>query len=95
MKAYMLSLGAWILVGLIYSLMNVRSPAPPLVALIGRLGTLLGEQVIPVARQMLAGSTLTAASQEAKSAPHIFGMLPGRHADTDTLIHGNSLERRS
>jgi len=95
MNTYMLSLGGGILVGLIYSLLNVRSPAPPLVALIGLLGVLLGEQVIPVARQMLAGGTLAVACQKAKSAPHIFGMLPGRHADTDTLVHGNSLKRRS
>ena len=64
MKTYMLSLGGGILVGLIYSLLNVRSPAPPLVALIGLLGILLGEQVIPVARQMLAGGTLAVGSYD-------------------------------
>jgi XapX domain-containing protein len=48
MKTYLLSAGAGILVGVIYSLLNVRSPAPPLVALIGLLGILIGEQVVPV-----------------------------------------------
>src|SRR5246127_4177538 len=38
MKIYLVSLGAGVLVGLIYSLLNVRSPAPPLVALVGLLG---------------------------------------------------------
>jgi len=38
MKTYLLSAGAGILVGVIYSLLNVRSPAPPLVALVGLLG---------------------------------------------------------
>ena len=31
MKVYLLSLGAGLLVGVIYSLLNVRSPAPPVV----------------------------------------------------------------
>ena len=37
MKAYLISLGAGLLVGLVYSLLNVRSPAPPVIALIGLL----------------------------------------------------------
>ena len=48
MKMYLVSLGAGVLVGVIYSLLQVRSPAPPLIALIGLLGMLFGEQVIPV-----------------------------------------------
>jgi XapX domain-containing protein len=63
MKIYLISLGAGVLVGVIYSLLNVRSPAPPLVALIGLLGMLAGEQIIPVARQMMAGEGLAAAGR--------------------------------
>ncbi|AWO91191.1 MULTISPECIES: XapX domain-containing protein [Bradyrhizobium] len=81
MKIYLLSLGAGVLVGVIYSLLNVRSPAPPLVALVGLLGILAGEQIVPVAKQMVAGHGLAAAWRQAKCAPHMFGMLPGRHAD--------------
>jgi XapX domain-containing protein len=66
---------------MIYSLLNVRSPAPHLLALIGLLGILAGEQIIPVARQIAAGNGLVAAWQQAKCAPHMFGMLPGRHAE--------------
>jgi len=44
MKSYLLSFAAGLLVGCIYSLIRVRSPAPPLIALIGLLGILLGEQ---------------------------------------------------
>ncbi|OAF20182.1 XapX domain-containing protein [Bradyrhizobium neotropicale] len=80
MKIYLLSLGAGVLVGVIYSLLNVRSPAPPLVALVGLLGILAGEQIVPVAKQMVAGHGLAAAWRQAKCAPHMFGMLPGRHA---------------
>ena len=79
MKIYLLSLGAGALVGVIYSLLNVRSPAPPLVALIGLLGILAGEQIIPVGKQMLAGSPFVSAWRDAKSTWHVFGMLPGRH----------------
>jgi XapX domain-containing protein len=43
-KAYLLSLGAGVLVGMVYSPLSVRSPAPPVVALIGLLGILIGAQ---------------------------------------------------
>jgi len=46
MKVYLVSFGAGLLVGVVYSLFNVRSPAPPVVALIGLLGILLGEQIL-------------------------------------------------
>jgi XapX domain-containing protein len=81
MKVYVLSLGAGVLVGVIYSLLNVRSPAPPLIALVGLLGILAGEQIIPVAKQIVGGEGLAAAWRQAKCAPHMFGMLPGRQAD--------------
>jgi XapX domain-containing protein len=81
MKIYLVSIGAGILVGVIYSLLNVRSPAPPLVALVGLLGILVGEQIIPVGKHMLAGSALVGACREARCASHLFGMLPGRHQD--------------
>ena len=56
MKPYLLSLGAGLLVGIAYSLMGVRSPAPPVIALIGLAGILLGEQMLPIARRMIAPS---------------------------------------
>jgi XapX domain-containing protein len=55
MKPYLFALGAGLLVGVIYSLLNVRSPAPPVVALVGLLGILIGEQVPP-----FAGGTMCA-----------------------------------
>jgi XapX domain-containing protein len=54
MKAYLLSLAAGVVVGLIYSVMEVKSPAPPAIALIGLLGMLGGEHVIPLVRTWLA-----------------------------------------
>jgi XapX domain-containing protein len=78
MRMYLVSLGAGLLVRVIYSLLSVRSPAPPLVALVGLLSILIGEQVIPVSKQLLAGTSLAAAIHHAKCAPHLFGELPGR-----------------
>jgi XapX domain-containing protein len=54
MKAYLLSLAAGALVGVLYSVMNVKSPAPPTVALVGLLGMVGGEQLIPLVRTWLA-----------------------------------------
>jgi XapX domain-containing protein len=51
MKAYALSLGIGVLVGVIYALFQVRSPAPPVIALVGLLGILVGEQLPPFLKQ--------------------------------------------
>ena len=51
MKVYLVSLAVGLLVGAIYGFLNVRSPAPPVIALLGLLGILLGEQIAPLARQ--------------------------------------------
>ena len=48
MKPYLYSLGAGVLVGLVYALLQVRSPAPPVIALVGLLGILVGEQIPPL-----------------------------------------------
>ncbi|PSJ40655.1 DUF1427 family protein [Allosphingosinicella deserti] len=53
MKPYLLSLGAGMLAGILYSLLGVRSPAPPAIALIGLLGILLGEQIGPIAKRLV------------------------------------------
>ena len=81
MKVYLLSFGAGLLVGVLYSVLNVRSPAPPVVALIGLLGILLGEQIVPVGRQMIAGSAISTAWQQMRCGQHVFGAMPGRHAE--------------
>ena len=64
--------------GIVYSLLNVRSPAPPVVALVGLLGILLGEQIVPVARHLMAGDGLRAALGMAECGQHVLGRLPGR-----------------
>ena len=44
MKASLISFAAGVLVGVLYGLIRVKSPAPPIVALLGLLGMVLGEQ---------------------------------------------------
>lgn len=47
MKPYLLSLSVGILVGLIYAAFKVKAPAPPVIALVGLFGMLVGQQIIP------------------------------------------------
>lgn len=75
MKLYLLSLSAGLLVGAIYSLINVRSPAPPIVALVGLLGILLGEQLPPLLRAFWAKES-GRLSWHHHVKPHVFGHLP-------------------
>jgi XapX domain-containing protein len=75
MKIYLLSLAVGLLVGVIYSLLNVRSPAPPVVALIGLLGILVGEQLVPLAKSIWAREP-AALSWVQQVKPHMFGHLP-------------------
>ncbi len=75
MKVYLLSLGAGVLVGAIYGLINVRSPAPPVVALVGLLGMLLGEQIPPLVKSLwLKEPAIRCWFGQIK--PHMFGHLP-------------------
>jgi XapX domain-containing protein len=48
MKPYLISLAVGLLVGVLYAALKVRSPAPPAIALIGLLGMLIGEQLLPL-----------------------------------------------
>ncbi len=75
LKLYIVSLGAGLLVGIVYHLLNVRSPAPPAVALIGLLGMLLGEQVIPVGKQWLSGSKSSGACTGAYATEQVCEQL--------------------
>jgi XapX domain-containing protein len=95
MKVYIISLGTGVLVGVIYSLLNVRSPAPPLVALIGLAGILMGEQVIPVGKQVLTGASLSSAWNQAMCTQHIFGMLPGYHSARSKIAGTKTLDKQS
>jgi XapX domain-containing protein len=72
MKPYLISAAAGLLVGIIYSLLGVRSPAPPAIALIGLLGILVGEQLVPIARRVVSGQPVLAFVRT-ECAPKILG----------------------
>ena len=76
MKPYLLSLAAGVLVGLVYSLVRVRSPAPPVIALVGLLGILAGEQIPTLVKQVLGGRVSATAWVTQQVKPHCFGQLP-------------------
>ena len=45
MKGLLVSFAVGALVGLLYGVIKVKSPAPPIIALLGLLGMVIGEQV--------------------------------------------------
>jgi XapX domain-containing protein len=83
MRAHLVSLGAGLLVGVIYSLINVRSPAPPVVALVGLLGILVGEQVPPMLRSLWQKEPVVQSWLD-QVKPHMFGRLPSGHSPDPT-----------
>jgi len=52
--SYLISLAIGIAVGLLYGVLDFRSPAPPAIALVGLLGMQLGEQLWPMGKQLFA-----------------------------------------
>ncbi|WGJ88394.1 XapX domain-containing protein [Achromobacter mucicolens] len=76
MKVYLVSLGLGLLVGIIYALFNVRSPAPPVIALVGLLGILTGEQIPPLVKRLLADEPARTSFIHDQVKPHMFGELP-------------------
>jgi XapX domain-containing protein len=80
MRLYIVSLAAGLLVGIIYALLQVRSPAPPAIALIGLLGMLAGEQSN---ERMLTGQRVTAAWLRHDCMARITGVPGGPDAGPD------------
>jgi XapX domain-containing protein len=74
MKLYLIAIATGTLVGIIYALLGVRSPAPPLVALAGLLGILVGEQCVPLARRVLRGEPITHEWVAQECVPKITGI---------------------
>jgi len=83
-KVYLISLAVGLVVGALYGLLHVRSPAPPVVALLGLLGILIGEQIPPLVQHVLA-KTPAVSAWNSQVRPHVFGLLP----------HGKSTSEKS
>jgi XapX domain-containing protein len=81
---YIVSLAVGLLVGLIYGFLNVRSPAPPVIALVGLLGILLGEQIPPLLRQLRQTEAKQVSWIEDHVKPHCFGQLPSAQKTDET-----------
>lgn len=62
---YVISLAVGAVVGVVYGLIGVRSPAPPLVALAGLLGMVGGEQAVPIVKAWI----MPAQKQATSAAP--------------------------
>lgn len=69
MKMYLVSLAVGVVVGAFYALVQVRSPAPPIIALLGLLGMVAGERFTPLVRDALLGRQPPAAGQPLEPAP--------------------------
>jgi XapX domain-containing protein len=59
MNGYLVSLLMGLAVGVAYGVLQIRSPAPPLIALVGLLGMVLGEQAIDMAKRHFVPPTYT------------------------------------
>lgn len=86
MKLHLMSLGAGLLVGVIYALIDVRSPAPPVIALIGPFGMLVGEQIPPLIKGYLQQTPAGHSWLHHQVRPHMFGHLPRGRSPADTRL---------
>jgi len=76
--SYLISLGVGFAVGLVYWLLKVQSPAPPLIALAGLLGMVLGEHTIPVVKaQFFTTASASASAAQATQAVQLVSDKPG------------------
>ncbi|GAB5387055.1 MAG: hypothetical protein Alpg2KO_00230 [Alphaproteobacteria bacterium] len=66
-KAYVVSLAIGLGVGAIYALLNTRSPAPPIIALLGLLGMLIGESAVSWAKSRMTAESAAAHCLHAKT----------------------------
>lgn len=89
MKPYLVSLAVGLLVGVLYSLLNVRSPAPPVIALVGLLGMLAGEQIVPIAKRLISGRPVDVAWVKTNCVPHVFGELPSSERADKEPVHAS------
>lgn len=82
LKSYLVSLATGLLAGVIYGAMQVHSPAPPVIALLGLFGMLVGEQLIPICRRLLQRQPVTLAWFRHECVPKISGTPPPEGKNT-------------
>ncbi|MEJ4047152.1 XapX domain-containing protein [Erwinia sp. SLM-02] len=75
-KSYAISLVVGMLAGVIYSLIAVDSPAPPVFALVGLFGMLVGEQIVPLVKRWIKREPVTLSWFKQECVPKISGTPP-------------------
>lgn len=88
MSPYLLSTLVGLGVGVAYGLLGVRSPAPPVIALLGLLGILLGEQAVSFVKRWHSDHPVSAVWIREQCRPHLFGHMtdaPDPHALCGTM----------
>lgn len=80
MKIWIISLVLGLLAGAIYAALDVHSPAPPVIALLGLFGMLVGEQIIPITRRLISRQPFTLAWFRHECVPQISGTPPPAQA---------------
>jgi XapX domain-containing protein len=81
MKPYFVALTLGALVGVVYGVAGVRSPAPPVVALVGLLGMLVGQTIVSSTITIIAGGQFSFTALASGCAK----ILLGRCTDTSPL----------
>ena len=94
MKPYLLSAAVGLLVGVVYALFQVRSPAPPVIALVGLLGILAGEQIPPLVTKWFKPEATSTSWLQHQVKPHMFGELPKCVDQVAAPSNPSSQERR-
>ncbi|MXP50128.1 DUF1427 family protein [Pantoea sp. Eser] len=76
MKLYAVSLIVGLLAGVVYAPIDVNSPAPPVIALVGLFGMLVVEQLIPLGKRLIRRQPVTLAWFRHECVPKISGTPP-------------------
>ncbi|WP_428944422.1 XapX domain-containing protein [Pantoea sp. FN060301] len=76
LKSYIIALATGILAGVVYAMIDVNSPAPPIIALLGLFGMLIGEQIIPLCKRLINRQPVTMAWFRHECVPKISGTPP-------------------
>ncbi|MEM6162592.1 XapX domain-containing protein [Erwinia sp. P6884] len=76
LKSYIIALATGILAGVVYAMIDVNSPAPPIIALLGLFGMLIGEQIIPLCKRLIKRQPVTMAWFRHECVPKISGTPP-------------------
>lgn len=76
LKSYLVALATGVLAGVVYTFMDVNSPAPPVIALLGLFGMLVGEQIIPLCKRLIHRQPVTLSWFRHECVPKISGTPP-------------------